>query len=256
MIQQNKRQQDILNILNEHSYITVHELSKQLNVSLVTIRKDLTLLEQQQYLYRTHGGASIKPRYAFERNVSEKESINVEQKIKIAKKAVSFINDNDFIILASGTTIHYLARNIADFKNLTILTSSLRVSLEMCNKENINIIQLGGEVRKSSTSVIGSVSEAILKDFACNKLFLGVDGIDYHFGISTSNAAEAHLNKLMVETANKIYVLADSSKINKRGFGKICNLDQIDVLITDSGIEADDVKKLEDAGIDVRVATL
>ncbi len=253
MAQHNKRQQEILDILAKQSYITVHELSERLKVSLVTIRKDLTLLEQQSYLYRTHGGASIKPRYAFERNVVEKENINVEQKNKIAKKALNFINDNDFIILASGTTIHYLARNIANFKNLTVLTSSLRASLEICNMNNINIIQLGGEVRKSSTSVIGSVAESTLKQFACNKLFLGIDGIDTEFGISTSNAAEAHLNKLMIESASKVYVLADSSKINKRGFGKICDLDQIDVFITDSGIEPNDLKKLEEAGINVYV---
>lgn len=254
MEQHNKRQQDIIELLEEENYISVHKLSEQLNVSLVTIRKDLTLLESQGYLYRTHGGASKKPRYAFEQNVNEKENINVEQKIKIAKKALDFIKNDDFIMLASGTTIHHLARNLKNYQNLTVLTSSLRVSLEMCAIHNVNVIQLGGEVRKSSASVIGSVSESILKQFACNKLFLGIDGIDAEFGISTSNAAEAHLNEAMIESVNKIYILADSSKINKRGFGKICDLDKIDVLITDKGIEKEDLMKIEEAGINVVIA--
>lgn len=247
----NERHQLILSLLEKKEHISVQELSDSLNVSLVTIRKDLTLLENEGYLYRTHGGASKKPRYAFEQSVIEKENINVEEKYKIAQKALSYIEENDFILLASGTTLHYLARIIEGFENLTILTSSLRVAIETCKKPKINTIQLGGDVRKSSTSVAGSISESILNQFSCNKLFLGIDGIDIDFGISTSNAAEAHLNNIMIERSDKVYVLADSSKINKRGFGKICNIDKIDVLITDNNIEKSDLKKLESVGVEV-----
>lgn len=250
-IYNNKRHETIMSILNENDYVSVQKLSDTLGVSLVTIRKDLTVLEKGGYLYRTHGGASKKNTYAFELNVIEKESINVEQKVKIAQKALSYINENDFILLASGTTIHYLSRIIDNFNNLTVLTSSMRVAIEMCKKPNINTIQLGGTVRKSSTSVVGSISESILNQFSCNKLFLGVDGIDTHFGISTSNAAEAHLNKIMIDRADKVYVLADSSKINKCGFGKISNIDKIDVLITDEFIKKSNIKELESVGVEV-----
>lgn len=247
----NERHQEILILLDRKKHLSVQKLSETLNVSLVTIRKDLTILENEGYLYRTHGGASKKSRYAFEQSVIEKENINVEQKYKIAQKALSYIKENDFILLASGTTIHYLARIIQDFENLTVLTSSLRVAIELCKKPKINTIQLGGDVRKSSTSVVGSISESILNQFSCNKLFLGIDGIDIDFGISTSNAAEAHLNNIMIERADKVYILADSSKINKRGFGKICDINKIDVLITDSRIEKQDLEKLEGVGVNV-----
>ncbi len=250
----NRRHQEILSYLEQDGQVSVQKLSELLKVSLVTIRKDLSFLEEKGYLYRTHGGASKKPRYAFEKNVSDKELINVAQKKSIVKKALKYIKNNDFLILGSGTTIHYLARIIDRFDNLTVLTSSLGVSLELCKTANVHAIQLGGEVRKSSTSTIGAFAESILKDFSCNKLFLGVDGIDVEFGISTSNAAEAHLNRIMIEQAEQVFVLADSSKINKKGFGKICHIKHIDYLITDSNIDNEDLKRIEEAGVNVVVA--
>ncbi len=250
----NERHQQILNYLEHKKFVSVQELSELAKVSLVTIRKDLTFLEGKNYLYRTHGGASKKSRYAFEENVNKKESIKISEKKLIAQKALQQINNNDFIILASGTTIHYLARIINNNKNITVLTSSLRVSLELSKFSNINVIQLGGKLRKSSSSVVGSITEEMLRNFSCTKLFLGIDGIDTEFGISTSNAAEAHLNRIMIEQADTIYVLGDSSKVNKRGFGRICGLENINAFITDANIEEEDLISLEKAGVDVIIA--
>lgn len=247
------RHDDILKELDEKGYVLVQDLCEKLNVSSVTIRKDLNYLEGLGLLFRNHGGASKYMRYAYEKNVNEKENINVEAKQGIVKAAMQLIQENDCIILASGTTMHYLARMLVNFGPLTVLTSSLRVALELCNNPNINIIQLGGEVRKSSTSIVGSISETILKQFSCNKLFLGVDGIDLDFGISTSNAAEAHLNQLMIECSDHVVILADSSKLNKKGFGKIASLDKIDYLVTDTHISDEDRTGLEDAGVSVIV---
>lgn len=245
------RHDEILKELDEKGHVLVQDLCEKLNVSSVTIRKDLNFLESIGLLFRNHGGASKQLRYAYEKNVVEKESINVEAKQAIAKAALSLIQENDCIILASGTTMHYLARMLVNFGPLTVLTSSLRVAIELCNNPNINIIQLGGEVRKSSTSIVGSISEVILRQFSCNKLFLGVDGIDVDFGISTSNAAEAHLNQVMMECADQTIILADSSKLNKKGFGKIALLDQVDYLITDDGISAEEHTRLEEVGVNV-----
>ncbi|RMZ61118.1 DeoR/GlpR transcriptional regulator [Chryseobacterium nematophagum] len=247
------RHNDILKELNEKGYVLVQELCEKFNVSSVTIRKDLNYLESLGLLFRNHGGASRHMSYAYEKNVDEKENINVEAKQKIARASLSLIHENDCIILASGTTMHYLARMLVGFGPLTVLTSSLRVAIELCNNPNINIIQLGGEVRKSSTSIVGSISESILKQFSCNKLFLGVDGIDMEFGISTSNAAEAHLNQLMIECSDKVVIVADSSKLNRKGFGKITSLDKIDSLVTDDNIQDEDIRKLEEIGINVIV---
>lgn len=250
----NRRQEEILKELNEKGYVNVADLCEIHNVSTVTIRKDLNFLENEKLLHRTHGGASIQPIYAFDRDVNDKEALQVEQKQLIAKEALKYINNNDYIILGSGSTIHYFSRIIAGFQKITVLTPSLRVSLELCKDTKIDTIQLGGDIRNSATSVVGPIAEATLSQFSCNKLFLGTDGLHLDFGLSTSNAMEAHLNQAMINVAEKVIVLADSTKMNIRGFGKICNLNKIDVLITDEAIDIETKTKLEEMGIDVVVA--
>lgn len=247
----NERQIKIVEYLEATRHISVNELSEKLNVSVVTIRKDLTLLEQEGYLHRTHGGASKQVRYVFDQTISQKEALHVEEKMKITTKALDYIKEGDFIILSSGTTIHLLAQKLPDYKNLTVLTPSLRVALDVCKHQNINTIHLGGEVRKNSTSTIGALAEETLSNFSCTTLFLGVEGVDLDFGISTTNAGEAHLNRKMLDRVDQIIVLADSSKVHKRGFGFICNIEKIDILITDDKIEADFVEELEKRGVEV-----
>lgn len=250
----NRRQEEILKELNQKGYVNVVDLCETHNVSTVTIRKDLNFLENEKLLHRTHGGASKQPIYAFERDVSDKEALQVEQKKQIALEALKYISNNDYIILGSGSNIHYLSRIIKGFQKLTVLTPSLKVSLELCKEPSVDTIQLGGDIRNSSTSTVGPIAESILGQFSCNKLFLGADGVHLEFGLSTSNALEAHLNKAMIDVAEKVIILADSTKMNIRGFGKICNLNKIDVLITDSGIDNETKAKLEELGIDVVIA--
>ncbi|SHG08191.1 transcriptional regulator, DeoR family [Flavobacterium segetis] len=250
----NRRQEDILSELEQKGYVNVIDLCETHNVSAVTIRKDLNYLENEKLLHRMHGGASKKALYAFERNIDDKEEMQVEQKKQIAEEALKYISNSDYIILGSGSNIHYLSQIIKGFHKLTVLTPSLKVSLELCKEERVDTIQLGGDIRNSSTSAVGPIAEAILSQFSCNKLFLGTDGVHLEFGLSTSNALEAHLNQAMIDVAEKVIVLADSTKMNIRGFGKICNLNKIDVLITDDGIDIETKMKLEEIGINVVVA--
>ena len=247
----NERQSKILESLETKKYISVNELSEKLKVSVVTIRKDLTLLEQEGYLHRTHGGASKQMRYVFDQTVTEKETQNVEEKTRIITKALDFIKENEFIILSSGTTVNLLAQKLYGFRNLTVLTPSLRVALEVCKNPNVNPIHLGGEVRKNSTSTIGVLAEETLSNFSCTTLFLGIEGIDLDYGLSSTNVGEAHLNKKMMERVDKTIVLADSSKIHKRGFGFICYVEKIDMLITDSNVDPEFVEELEKRGVEV-----
>ena len=135
-----------------------------------------------------------------------------------------------------------------------MLTSSLFVSVELCNNKNVEVIQLGGQVRKSSNSVTGNIAESVLKNFSCNTLFLGVDGIDVDFGITTTNFSEASLNKAMIAAAEKVIVLTDSSKIGKRSFSKIGDILDVHILITDDAISHKHKKELENIGIKVMIA--
>ena len=247
----NERQSKILESLETKKYVSVKELSDKLKVSVVTIRKDLNLLEQEGYLHRTHGGASKQMRYVFEQTITEKETQNVEEKTRIITKALDFIKENEFIILSSGTTANLLAQKIYGIRNLTVLTPSLRVALEVCKNPSVNTIHLGGEVRKNSTSTIGVLAEETLSNFSCTTLFLGVEGIDLDYGLSSTNVGEAHLNRKMMERVDKTIVLADSSKIHKRGFGFICYVEKIDMLITDAGADPEFVEELEKRGVEV-----
>ncbi|WP_375241304.1 DeoR/GlpR family DNA-binding transcription regulator [Polaribacter sp.] len=248
-----KRHQIILDKLDKEKHIEVLDLCMLLNVSAVTIRKDLKLLEKKGLLFRTHGGASLKNPYANDRSIIEKQKISVIEKNSIADAAAAIISDNDSILIASGTTVQALAKAIDPEKKLMVVTSSLAVSLELINNNNIEILQLGGYIRHSSASVIGEYAMKILESMSCSKLFIGVDGIDLDYGITTSNLNEADLNKKMMASANKIIVLADSSKFGKKSFAKVCSLTNIDRIITDKGILPNMLRNLEKKGVTVQV---
>ena len=247
------RHKQILVILKEKRQVKVKDLSESLNTSEVTIRKDLKLLEANRLLYRNHGGASLDNPYVNDRSVNEKEFIHAAEKAAIGKEAAKIIVNDQFIIIASGTTVLALAKYINPLKKLTVVTSALNVAIELLKKPNIDVLQLGGYIRSSSYSVIGHYSEIILKETACSKLFLSVDGIDLDYGLSATNAQEAHLNLKMIDSSTEVIVLADSSKFGKKSFGRICGIDQVDHIFTDSNISAIDLKKMKSLGIKVTV---
>jgi DeoR family transcriptional regulator of aga operon len=249
-----ERHQVILNKLAESGHVNVQDLSIQMKVSDVTIRKDLKLLEDKNLLFRTHGGASQTNPYTNDKPVAEKERLNAEEKRNIAKTAAAMIGHNDSIIIASGTSMLALARAIHPEGHLTVITSALNVALELSHHLNVEILQLGGQLRQNSSSVMGPYAEQILNDVSCSILFLGVDGIDLETGLTTTSLMEARLNQRMIDAAQVTIVLADSSKFGKRGLGKICALDQIQHIITDSGISPELIKLIEEKGVSVTIA--
>ena len=240
----------IMDMLIQQNSILVTDLSERLQVSSVTIRKDLTELERAKKLYRSHGRAILINPYINNRNVNVKEKLCIDEKRIIGKVAASMITHDDSILIASGTTVHALARSIEADHKLTVITASLQVSELLSGQENIDIIQLGGMLRHSSLSVVGNYAESILSNFFCSKLFLGVDGIDLDFGITTTDMREANLNQVMMRTAQKTIVLADSSKFGRRGFSKIADMDEIDLIITDTNVQPTVAKRIEEMGID------
>lgn len=246
-----ERHQLILQELKKSGTVNIQELSDLMQVSGVTIRKDLKILEDKNLLFRTHGGGSIHNPYAMERPINEKEFINAEEKQRIAKAALSLIRDNDSIMIGSGTTAFELARALHPQKQVTVITPAVKVALELSSRPNVEVLQLGGLIRQNSSSVAGSYAEYILDNLSCGILFIGVDGIDFDFGLSISNLTEAGLNQKMISTAQSVAVVADHTKFGKRGIGKICDLDQVQYLVTDSRVSPETVKKLEDRGIKV-----
>lgn len=249
-----ERHQLILQKLQENGKVDIQELSDSLQVSGVTIRKDLKLLEEKKLLYRTKGGGSTQNPYTIERPINEKEFIKIEEKKRIAKAAVELIGQNDSIIIGSGTTVFELTRVLHPNKHITVITPALKVALELCNRPHIDVLQIGGLIHQSSSAAAGSFAERLLDDISCGVLFVGVDGIDPEFGLSITNLAEASLNMKMISLAQTVVVMADSSKFDRRGIGRICSLEQVDYIITDAMVNAETVKMLTERGVKVIIA--
>lgn len=250
---QAERHRFILEELDKAGFVTVSDLAKAMDVTMVTVRKDLKVLEDKGLLYRSHGSATSVSPYVSDRSVHVKKLEQVEEKSKIAEKALAFIEDQEAIIIGSGTTVVALAQAIPRNKPLTVLTAAMNVTLALMDMQDVELVQLGGVVRKSSSSVVGHYAEEMLQSFACSKLFLSVDGISLEHGLTTSNMMEAHLNAQMIRSVQKTIILADSRKFGRKGFGKICELEDIDVIITDSGIPEIYREKLEEKGIELVV---
>ncbi|MDR0729095.1 MAG: DeoR/GlpR family DNA-binding transcription regulator [Prevotellaceae bacterium] len=249
-----QRHRYILERLRKEDEVRVVDICNELNVSQVTIRKDLKLLERKKLLFRTHGSVSLlDPYLTRDVSVSEKELIKVDEKTRIARRAATLIHDTDAIIIASGTTVLYLAKQLEAKQQLTVLTSALNVATALCRNPTIEVIQLGGIVRKTSTSVSGPFIQQMLSQFSCSKLFLGVDGIDLEYGCTTSNLMEANANQYMIAAAQRTIILTDSSKFGKRGFGRICSFDNVHQIITDDKVSENVVTALEDMGVEVTI---
>lgn len=247
------RRAKILEELETKGQVTVIELSKMFKISEVTIRNDLTHLEKQNMLIRARGGA-IKMKYyrmGIDPSFSDKQKEFLKEKQRIAKVALKFIEDGDTIVLDSGTTTTEIAKNLEQFKNLTIITNALNIAIILSEYEGFNIFMPGGILRKKSLSLVGVLADENFAKFYCDKLFLGVDGFDTTHGLSTPNSEEAHLNQIMINVAKKVIVVTDSRKFLRRRFAFIGPINNVNVVITDSGISKEDKDRLEKNGVEV-----
>src|SRR5665647_2909310 len=249
------RRRQILDQIHEHGQVFVQKLSQQFKVSEVTIRNDLEQLEQKKMLIRARGGAiNFEGYVGVDRQIAQKNKINYREKALIGEKAAQLIYEGDTIILDSGTTTAEIVKNLSAFEKLNIITNALNIVELLMAYPNINVIIPGGYLRQNAMSLVGPLAERNLRNFYVDKVFLSTDGFDTKQGIFTPNIDEAHLNGIMIEIAKEVILVTDSSKFKRKSLAFICGLDKITKVVTDSGIEADDKKRLEDAGIEVLIA--
>ncbi len=249
-----ERHQFILEHLQKNGYVKVVDLAKQLDVSVVTIRKDLRMLEDQNKLHRMHGSASPSRSNVVDLPVREKSLLNADKKAAIARAACGLIQEGDSVLLTSGSTIEAFAKEINVKGPLNVVTPSIRVGIYLSEKENINILMLGGHLNVRSLSVRDAYTEEGLKYVRCNKAFFSCDGFDFEAGVMTAVVAEARVTDSMLNVATEVYLLADSTKLGKSGFGKICDISGVDVLITDDGFPKSMKERFEEEGIKVIIA--
>jgi DeoR family transcriptional regulator, aga operon transcriptional repressor len=244
-----ERRRAILAELNRTGRVLVAELSGRYKASQVTIRKDLVALYQKGLLHRTHGGALPAQEGAFEDpSLREKEKLNREEKLRIAAEAVQRVKEGQVVILDSGTTTTAIARRLRGFRRLTVVTNAVNIAAELSGT-GIEVILTGGTMRSNSFSLVGPMAEEPLRLLNADILFLGVDGIDVRYGLSTPNLLEAKVNRAMVEAAKRTIATCDSSKFGRRSLAHIVSLEAIHEVITDRGASNVDVKALRKAGV-------
>lgn len=236
-------------VLREHGHVSVSDLSEDLGVSEVTIRKDLRYLEKHNLLLRTHGGAILPDRFVADRPFEEKAKRNAEAKDRIGKAAANLVQNNDTLFLDAGTTTMQVARNLGRTRNLTVVTNAINVAMELISKANTEVLILGGVLRMTSASAVGPFAEEMIRQHACSKLFLGVDGFDLDHGLTTTDPMEAQVNRLMIDAAEQTIVVTDASKFGRRGLSRICGIDRIDRVITDENVPDAVRNALDERGI-------
>lgn len=243
----------IIKLVDEQGQVNVNELSEQFGVSEVTIRNDLAHLEQKNLLIRARGGAIKTEKASLDLRFLEKKSKHVREKEAIGRKAARYIDDGDTIVVDSGTTTREIANHLSRFNRLTVITNALNIASSLADMDNITIIMPGGIMRHNILTLVGAIAIDNFKKFFGDKLFLAADGIDVNLGLSSPDLEEAALKRTMIKMARKVIVVADSTKFGKRHLAVICNISQIDVLITDRGITPDHKEALEKMGVEVVV---
>lgn len=231
-----QRREKILEMIKEDGHAKVLQLSKIFKVTEVTIRQDLEKLEKDGYVEREHGGAYLKNVGIQVKNIALQKQENLEEKAAIARKAVEFINDGDTIILDSGSTTTEIAKLIGGFKNLTVITNSLNIALILGADPEINLVVTGGEFKAPTLSLTGQKAADFFDNLHVDKLFLATAGITLKSGLTYPSISDICVKRAMIESANKVYLVADSSKIGKSSFASLGALSLIDYLITDSKI--------------------
>jgi DeoR/GlpR family transcriptional regulator of sugar metabolism len=241
----NQRRDKILELIREDGQAKVLNLAKIFKVTEVTIRQDLERLEIEGHIVREHGGAYLKDIDHNVRNLSLKNQENLAEKIIIARKAVGFIHDGDTIILDSGSTTTEIAKQLSNYKNLTVITNAINISLILGAQTGINLIVTGGEFKAPTLSLTGQKAADFFQNLHVDKLFLATAGIALKSGLTYPGISDICVKRAMIESANEIYLVADSTKIGKNSFASLGALSLIDYLITDSKIKQEDIEWLK-----------
>lgn len=229
----NPRHQDILNLLTMLRQVSVQELSQRLNVSEVTVRKDLTFLEEAGCLMRTRGGAQIAEDSRLLKTIDIRQRENLDRKQEIAAKAKEMIHDGETIYLDSGSTCLLLARQIRDM-SLRVVTNSIDVMVELADAPAIQLFSLGGSYRKEAGSFIGPIALNTLQNFQIETCFIGATGFSAGGVFSSQNIIETQLKQRVLEASGRRIITADSSKFNKVAFSIFARPETVDILVTDS----------------------
>jgi len=246
----------ILTALQQSGSVSVEGLSKELDVSLVTIRRDLDALETQGLLRRTHGGAiSIEPFFyePFKNDRSFQAQVErfADEKRRIGRAAAAVIKEGEIIALTPGTTTTEVIRGIPLNHRVTVVTSTVNVAMELSKRKDLDVFVTGGHLRGEWFSLVGPTAAQSLSHLSIHTLFIGADGVDSKQGVTCFSPDESQLNSTMVKHAQRKIAVLDHSKFGVVAGWRICPATELDILITDSGATDEMLEPFEKAQVSV-----
>lgn len=250
-----QREEQILQLLEQHGSVEVSHLCNLFNVTKMTIRRDLDKLEIEGKISRTHGGAVLNNTdILLETPLYVRLNTNTEHKERIAKRATTMISDGQKIFLSSGTTVFALANQLDNSRRLLIVTDGLNTALELSKRTNISIIIIGGELRSNTLATTGSFAESMIREFKFETAYIGVTSVGADGSLHHGSLVEIGLYRVLREISKKLVIMADSQKLGRDDFVVVGHLKPGDTLITDSDASAEIVKLYQDMGVEVILA--
>ncbi|MCB9458466.1 MAG: DeoR/GlpR transcriptional regulator [Anaerolineaceae bacterium] len=251
-----ERFKQIMIHLNQHGQILVDDLAEKLDVSPSTVRRDLTQMERQGLLRRFHGGAELVQPLLYEPfrtsiTFSNQEGLNSEEKRRIAKAAADMIQSGKIVAFSSGTTTTQITRYLGHVSDVTIVTNTVNVAMELSQRQDINVFVTGGYLSGGWFSLVGEAALQAIKSLYFDTVFIGLNGIDPQNGLTSHYVDEAAIVRGMIHQANQKIVVADHSKIGVTARARICEIDKVDMLITDDMVSVEHVTAFENAGLQV-----
>lgn len=249
----------LLELLTESGRVTVEDAARKLNVSQATIRRDFDQLGQQQMITRTRGGA-VANGVSYDLPLRYKTAKHSAEKQRIGAAAAALVEPGMVVGLNGGTTTTEVARALAvrpelnssaDGAQLTVVTNALNIANELLVRSRMKIVVAGGVVRPQSFELVGPLGSALLREVTLDVALLGVDAIDVTLGAAAHHEGEASMNALMVARARRVVIIADSSKLGGHAFARICAIDRVETLVTDSNAAPEAIEAFRTAGVRV-----
>jgi DeoR family transcriptional regulator of aga operon len=252
----------LLELLTESGRVSVEDAAERLGVSQATIRRDFDQLAQQQMITRTRGGA-VANGVSYDLPLRYKTAKHSAEKQRIGAAAAALVEPGMVVGLNGGTTMTEVARALAvrpelagnvDDAQFTVVTNALNIANELLVRSRMKIVVAGGVVRPQSFELVGPLGGNLLREVTLDVALLGVDALDVTLGAAAHHEGEAAMNSLMVGQARRVVIIADSSKLGGHAFARICPIDRVDTLVTDSGADPEIVAGFEQAGVRVIAA--
>ncbi|UCF99722.1 MAG: DeoR/GlpR transcriptional regulator [Spirochaetaceae bacterium] len=239
-----------MKLLEEKGKVNINRLAEEFQVTKVTIRSDIDSLETRGLLVRTHGGAVLPENHHRVRRITQTLQERRKEKEGIALVARTLIEPGSTVLIDSGSTTAILARNLKSMR-LTVVTNSVLVLQELVGSETVKLLVCGGVLRKSDMALIGEIARSFYEQLNTDIVFLGANGYSVEKGISCANLIEAQTKQHMIKSAQKVCLLADSSKQNRVALAHVCDWEDIDILVTDS-LSSADREALAGYGVEVK----